>query len=229
MDVWVAGRTIEQVEAVAAEVSGHALVGDVSRAEDVERWVSEVGDVDLLVCNAGMYGPHGALSSADSWWRVFEVNVLGVYLCCEAVAPRMVDRGGGRIVNVGAGAGFMPPNRTPTNTAYPSSKAAVNRFTEMLAEHLAPQSVFVFAISPGLVRTQMSEQLFGDDAPWASPEAAPRLVRALATGEFDALSGRFLHAEDDRPDVLRQRVEQILAADLNAIRLRRAADWTATS
>jgi hypothetical protein len=62
---------------------------------------------------------------------------------------------------------------------------------------------------------------FGDDLPWTPPECAPKLVRALATGEFDSLAGRYLHAEHDPPEQLRQRVEQIAADDLNAIRLRR--------
>ena len=62
---------------------------------------------------------------------------------------------------------------------------------------------------------------FGDDLPWTPPECAPRLVRALASGEFDALAGRYLHAEHDPPAALGDRIEEILANDLNAIRLRR--------
>jgi hypothetical protein len=60
-----------------------------------------------------------------------------------------------------------------------------------------------------------------EDAPWTPPECASRLVRALATGEFDALAGRYLHAEHDPPEQLRERAARILADDLNAIRLRR--------
>jgi hypothetical protein len=78
----------------------------------------------------------------------------------------------------------------------------------------------VFVISPGLVRTEMTEQ-FGDDAPWTPPELAPQLVRELASGRFDALAGRYIHAEHDPPDELERRIDRILAEDLNAIRLRR--------
>jgi hypothetical protein len=67
----------------------------------------------------------------------------------------------------------------------------------------------------------MTDDTFPDDAPWTPPKAAPQLVRALATGEFDRLSGRYLHAEHDPPDELRERIDAILADDLNAIRLRR--------
>jgi len=68
----------------------------------------------------------------------------------------------------------------------------------------------------------MTASHWGDDAPWTPPECAPRLVRALASGEFDALAGRYLHAEHDSLEVLRGRIEEIYkAGDLNAIRLRR--------
>jgi 3-oxoacyl-[acyl-carrier protein] reductase len=221
MEVVVTGRTREQVEHVAAETGGRALVGDVSKRGDVERWASELGDLDLLVNNAGTSGPDGPLGDPDEWWRTFEVNVLGVYLCCWAFAPRMVERGGGRIVNVASGAAYLPTVREGASTAYGSSKAAVHRFSELLASQLAPKSVFVFSISPGLVRTAMTEGNFPDDAPWTPPECAPRLVRALASGDFDALAGRYLHAEHDPPEALRARIDEIREHDRNAIRLQR--------
>jgi 3-oxoacyl-[acyl-carrier protein] reductase len=79
----------------------------------------------------------------------------------------------------------------------------------------------VFSISPGLVKTAMTESHMPDDAPWTPPECAPALVRALASGEFDELAGRYLHAEHDPPEALRSRITQIRHDDLNAIRLRR--------
>jgi 3-oxoacyl-[acyl-carrier protein] reductase len=222
MDVVVTGRTADQVHDVAKEIGGRGLVGDVSNREDVARWCGEVGAVDLLVNNAGISGPDDALPAVDAWWHVFEVNVLGVYLCCHVFAEWMVERGSGRIVNVASGAAYLPGGGMGM-TAYPASKAAVHRFSETLAAALAPQNVFVFSISPGLVRTAMTEAQFGDDAPWTPPECAPRLVHALATGEFDELAGRYLHAEHDPPEKLRERIGAILADDLNAIRLRREA------
>ena len=63
--------------------------------------------------------------------------------------------------------------------------------------------------------------MFPEDAPWTPPELAPQLVRELASGRFDRLSGRYVHAEHDPPDELEARIERILAEDLNAIRLRR--------
>ena len=222
MEVWVTGRTTARIEAVAAEIGGHALTGDVSQEDDVARWFQEVGPVDLLVNNAGVQGSLVTFEQEgpESWWQVFEVNVRGVFLCCRAVVPGMLSRGGGRIVNVASGAAYLPPGGFPS-TAYGPSMAAVHRFSEMLADQLSPRGVFVFSISPGLVRTAMTEGHWGDDAPWTPPERAPRLALALATGEFDALAGRYLHAEHDAPEILRGRIEEIKAGDLNAIRLRR--------
>jgi short-subunit dehydrogenase len=128
----------------------------------------------------------------------------------------MLERGHGRIVITGSGAAYLPGS---TNSAYASSKAAVCRFGETLANQLNAR-IPVFPISPGLVRTEMTGH-FRDDAPWTPPECAPRLVRALASGRFDRLSGRYLHAEHDPPDQLEGRIERILEHDLNAIRLRR--------
>ena len=223
MRVAVSARTRGQVEEVAAEVGGLAIAADVSRRGDVERMVAQVerelGPIDLLVANAGIGNRADPIWDADpgEWWRVFEVNVLGVYLCCRTVIPGMLERGRGRIVITGSGAAYLPGS---TSTAYSASKAAVWRFGETLARQLEGR-VPVFVISPGLVRTQMTEDNFPDDAPWTPPELAPRLVRALASGRADALSGRYVHAEHDDIDELIERADEVRANDLNAIRLRR--------
>jgi NAD(P)-dependent dehydrogenase (short-subunit alcohol dehydrogenase family) len=218
MEVAVSGRTAEQVEEVAAAIDGRALVGDVTRREDVGRWFAELGPVDLLVANAGTADGDGPSweRDPDDWWRTFEVNVLGVHLCCSAAIPGMLERGAGRIVIVGSGSAYLAGQ---SETAYTSSKAAVCRYGETLANALRDR-LPVFVISPGMVQTAMTSD-FPDDAPWTPPECAPRLVRALASGEFDALAGRYLHAEHDPPESLRGRIDEILADDLNAIRLRR--------
>jgi NAD(P)-dependent dehydrogenase (short-subunit alcohol dehydrogenase family) len=129
MDVWVTGRTKDRIEAVAEEIGGHALAGDVSHEDDVHRWFEQAGPADLLVNNAGVQGPTVTFDQEEpeSWWQVFEINVRGVFLCCRAAVPRMLARGGGRIVNVKSGAAYLPPGGFPS-TAYGPSKAAVHRF-----------------------------------------------------------------------------------------------------
>lgn len=216
--VTVTGRTPEQVEEVAAEIGGEAVVGDVSRREDVERMIAAAEPIDLLVANAGVaLWEESWETDPDEWWHVLEVNVLGAYLTCRLALPGMIERGGGRIVITGSGASYLPGS---TSGAYAASKAAVGRFGEVLAKQVEEHGVKVFVISPGLVKTEMTGR-FPDDAPWTPPECAPKLVLALASGRFDALSGRYLHAEHDPPEQLEQRLDRILADDLNAIRLRR--------
>ena len=230
MRVAVAARTREQVERVAQDIGGLALEVDVSDKASVGRMVEdterEVGAIDLLVNNAGIGSKPGAPpiwedEDAGEWWRVFEVNVLGAYLCCQRVLRGMVARGGGRIVNVGSGGGHLPvtPGKAG-GTGYGPSKAALYRFGEVLAGQLEQHGIAVFTISPGLVRTALTERL-GDDAPWTPPSLAPQLVQALASGRADRLTGRYIHAEHDDIEDLIARAEEIVENDLNAIRLRR--------
>jgi 3-oxoacyl-[acyl-carrier protein] reductase len=224
MRVAVTGRTREQVEAIAADIVGLALVGDVSSRGDVVDWVrrveAELGPVDLLVANAGI--SHRERSAwemePDEWWHVFEVNVLGAYLSCRAVIPGMLARGGGRIVLTGSGAAYLPGSH---DSSYSASKAALWRFGETLALQLRERGIPVFVISPGLVQTDMTKDVFAADAPWTPPELAPQLVRVLASGRADALAGRYLHAEHDDVEELIGRAEELVEQDLNSIRLRR--------
>jgi len=218
--VVVAARTRDEIDAVAAEVGGRAVEVDVSSLESVERAVREAGPVELLVANAGVASPAGDVWDFDPerWWKTFEVNVLGVFNCCRAVIPGMIERGAGRIVITGSGASYLPGSAR--NTAYAASKAAVGRFAEGLAQQLEEHGIPVFLFSPGLVRTAMTSG-FSDDAPWTPPELAPNLVRKLASGRYDALSGRYLHAEHDDLDDLLARIDELRERDLNAIRLRR--------
>ena len=213
-DVTVAARSLDQVEAVAGEIGGRAVELDVSDAVAVERAFTAAGPVDLLVANAGIGNQQGATWEVDpaDWWRVFEVNVLGVHLCCRAA----ISNGVSRIVITASGAAYLPGL---SNTAYPASKAAVARYGETLNNELGGR-IPVFFISPGLVQTEMTTT-FPDDAPWTPPELAPELVRKLASGRYDALAGRYIHAEHDDVDDLVARAEEIRGEDLNAIRLRR--------
>ena len=234
MRVAVAARTFQQVAQVAEEIGGLALELDVSDQASVTRAVDQVerelGPIDLLVNNAGvadaaMWRPSEAPpiweERPEDWWRIFEVNVLGAYLCCRAVLRGMSERGRGRIVNIGSAAGYLAV--TPGSlggTAYGPSKAALNRFGEVLAAQVGQHGVSVFTISPGLVRTAITADL-GDDAAWTPPTLAPRLVRTLASGRADRLSGRYLHAEHDDIEALIARSDEIIADDSHAIRLRR--------
>jgi 3-oxoacyl-[acyl-carrier protein] reductase len=217
--VIVAARSGDEIEGVAREIGGRAIRLDVTDREAVERAVSDAGYVELLVANAGIGNQGGATWEVEpeDWWRVVEVNVLGVHLCCRAVIPGMLERGHGRIVITGSGAAYLPG---ASHTAYPASKAAVCRYGETLANELRGR-IPVFVISPGLVKTAMTGDAFSDDAPWTPPDLAPELVRVLASGRADALAGRYIHAEHDDIEDLIARADEIERQDLNAIRLQR--------
>jgi 3-oxoacyl-[acyl-carrier protein] reductase len=225
MRVAVAARSAAQVEETAKEIGGLAVTADVSKEEDVDEMVAtverELGPIDLLVNNAGV-GLQGNLPWEEEpadWWHIFEINVLGAYLCSRAVLRGMVERGHGRIVNTGSGASYLPMGGGGP-TAYGASKAALGRFAELLAGQVARYGISVFVFSPGLVRTDMTEP-FGDDMPWTPPELAPRLVRVLASGRADKLAGRYIHAEHDDIEALIERADEIVERDLNAIRVQR--------
>jgi 3-oxoacyl-[acyl-carrier protein] reductase len=220
--VAVAARTGSEVDEVARQIDGLALEADVTNRGAVSRMVAEternMGPITLLVANAGIGNQDGATWEVDpeDWWRVLEVNVFGVHLCCRAVIPDMLERGKGRIVITGSGAAYLPGS---DHTAYPASKAAVCRYGETLSNELDGR-VPVFFFSPGLVRTAMLGDA-PDELPWTPPELAPQLVRVLASGRADAVAGRYIHAEHDDIEDLIRRAQEIRQNDLNAIRLRR--------
>jgi NAD(P)-dependent dehydrogenase (short-subunit alcohol dehydrogenase family) len=214
--------------AYPADVTDRAAVeGAVAHTE------GELGPVDLLVNNAGAVTALGPFweTDPDVWWRDAEVHVRGAVLWTRAVLPGMVARRRGRIVNVVSGAGAQA---TPYLSAYACAKAALMRLTDSLAAEVASHGVTVFAASPGPVRTALLEATAASpvgrrwlpqfakmlaDGRDLSPARAVRLVRFLAEGRADALSGRYFHASDD-PAALVGRAEEIVREDLHTVRLR---------
>ncbi len=218
-EVVVAARSTGELEDVAAEVGGRAVELDVRDPASAERAVAAAGPVDLLVANAGVNQsplPSWEIDLAE-WRNAFDVNVHGVHHCCRAVIPGMLERGTGRILIAGSGAAFFPGL---TMTEYGASKAAAIRYGESLANELAGR-IPVLVFSPGLVRTAMTIPLFPEDAPWTPPQNVAALVAALASGRYDELAGRYVHAEQDDPDDLLARLDEVRERDLNAVRLQR--------
>jgi NAD(P)-dependent dehydrogenase (short-subunit alcohol dehydrogenase family) len=230
-------QLVEVVDGITA-AGGRALActADVTDRAAVEAAVARVervlGPIDLLVNNAGVGGPIGPLarSDADEWWRCVEVNLRGTLLCSRAALPGMLSRRRGRIVNIASGAG----TRAIANlSAYVTSKAALIRLTENLATEVQEFGIRAFAVQPGTVRTAMAETVLnskearkwlpqlvevfhrGQDLP---PERAGRLVVFLASGQADALSGRFLAVEWDC-EGLANRASEITGTDALTLRL----------
>lgn len=234
MRVAVAARTAADVDEVAAATGGLALVLDVTDAgaceEAVARVDEELGPLALLVNNAGLGGsgtPTWEQDLAD-WRRVIEVNFLGAVACTTAALRRMAPPGAGRVVNVASNAAFYrvgsDPEMPSISSAYMASKAALVRWTEALAHEAKPFGVSVFAISPGMVWTEMTRDTFADwphEHTWSRPELTAELVAFIASGALDRLSGRYVHARADDWRSLPDHASAILADDRLALRLTR--------
>jgi 3-oxoacyl-[acyl-carrier protein] reductase len=139
-------------EATAAALGGKGRQCDVADPAAVRAVAAEVGPVDVLVNNAGIwrFGPLIEASAADID-EVLRVNLLGTLHCCQAFAPGMAERGGGAIVNLSSAAAIT---RSPGIEVYPVSKGAVETLTGQLALELGPASIRVNAVGPGLIVTE---------------------------------------------------------------------------
>ncbi|MDX6215586.1 MAG: hypothetical protein QOG99_1170 [Frankiales bacterium] len=210
---------------------GHVL--DVASPDAVSEVFAQIiadhGVPDLLVNNAAVSGGSGLtwdLTDTD-WWRVMEVNVRGTQLCTRAVLPGMIARGSGRVVNLSSGAATYPiglDNDGELTSAYMASKAAVNRFTEALAGECHASGVRVFALSPGMVKTDMTAEVFThiwhDEDVWTPIERCLDLICDMDSGLLDALSGRYLRAAIDDWRAVVSRADEVLELDTHALRLR---------
>ena len=133
---------------------------DVSDSEKVKAYFSAKGEVDLLVCNAGVTEDKPLLRmTAEDWDRVMEVNLKGSFRCAREVAGGMVKRRSGHIVFISSFSAIHPPIGQAN---YAASKAAMLGLMKSMARELGPRNVRVNAILPGFLETSMTEGL-GDD------------------------------------------------------------------
>src|SRR5450631_3590263 len=164
------GDQLAEVAATIAATGGIALAlpGDVTRQADVERIVGaateQLGDVTLLVNNAGTPGPFGPIGVVNphDWWSAQQVHQLAPLLFASALIPGMRKRGGGRIINISATAAVVV---APSLSAYCVGKAAQNRLTEHIDAEGKADGIRAFSLQPGMVVTAFAEQTA------ASPEA----------------------------------------------------------
>jgi NAD(P)-dependent dehydrogenase (short-subunit alcohol dehydrogenase family) len=210
---------LAETVALIKEGGGSAVMfpADVTDWDAVEQLVKEIerrlGPIGLLINNAGVSGPSLPFWEQDPWesWRVVEINLRGAMVCSRAVLPGMVARHRGRIINMSSN---WATRSCPFDPAYSSSKAAILRLTDSLAAALNEHGVYVFAITPGTVRTSMTERLWlymetdmwppGHLRPprmspsdWSPTERVVGLAMTLAAGKADLLTGRFLSVHDD--------------------------------
>jgi short-subunit dehydrogenase len=165
--VWGFARDAQRLEQLRS-LGIHPVVGDVSDAADRSRLLSEVGEVDVLINNAGL-GFEGLIETmtSEDVRRLYEVNVLGLIDLSLGVLPQMLRRSQGHIVNVGSIAGWAAG---PPQSVYSSTKFAVAGFTDALRREVAHRGVHVCLIAPGPVRTEfMARCQTGAPAARSSP------------------------------------------------------------
>lgn len=153
----------DQLAVAAAELGGaHVEQLDVSDAEAVARaaetTAAALGKIDILVCSAGITGATVPVQEfpLDSWRRVLDINLNGLFYCCRAVVPHILANGYGRIVNVASVAG---KEGNPNASAYSASKAGVIGFTKSLGKELAGKGVIANALTPATFESPILAQL----------------------------------------------------------------------
>ena len=176
-------RDLEETSRAYGRGKMEYVVGDVSKDADVDRLFSRSielhGKVDILINNAAVYPMCAFLESpAEEWRRAIEINVIGLAMCCQRALPGMLERGYGRIINLGSFAWKKP---IPSSSAYSASKGAVRSLTKAIASEIDRSrypNVLVNELIPGTVKTRMSET--GEDPMNIYPHA--RFIVELPSG-----------------------------------------------
>jgi NAD(P)-dependent dehydrogenase (short-subunit alcohol dehydrogenase family) len=198
----------QKVFAKTCDVSNEAQVNEL-----VAFVLRELGSLQALVLNAGIYGPMGATESVslDEWRRALDINLFGVLLPSRAVIPHFKKAGRGKIMVLSGGGATNP---LPNISSYAASKAAVVRLAETLAEELKPFHVDVNAIAPGALATRLVDEVlaagadkvgaafFEKNKTWKEkgatpPEFGANLAVYLASAESDGITGKLISAQWD--------------------------------
>lgn len=153
--VGVLARSAQEVRRVAAEIGGTALVADVADADRLASVLQSLGEVDIVVANAGVVWPLGRFAEVDmgEWEQSLTINVTGAVRAVRACLPGMLRRGWGRVLTISSGAAGAPG--MPSANAYSTGKAALDMFTLHLAREVAGTGVTINAVRPGVVDTEM--------------------------------------------------------------------------
>jgi NAD(P)-dependent dehydrogenase (short-subunit alcohol dehydrogenase family) len=211
---------------------------DVSNETQVNELVAfalrELGSLQALVLNAGIYGPMGATESVDlnEWKRALDINLFGVLLPSRAVIPHFKKNGHGKIIVLSGGGATNP---LPNISSYAASKAAVVRLMETLAEELKSFRVDVNAIAPGALATRLVDEVlaagaekvgaafFEKNKSWKEKGAVPlelgaNLAVYLASAESDGITGKLISAQWDPWRDLQKHRDELMKSDIYCLR-----------
>jgi 3-oxoacyl-[acyl-carrier protein] reductase len=255
-DVMICGRDADALEIARQELRRRApkeqLVlarkADVSDPTQVDELIadaaSQMPTLMVLVNNAGVYGPKGAVESANwaEWVKAIEINLFGSVLCARAFVPLWRRRGYGKLVQISGGGATAP---LPGLSAYAVSKAGVVRFAETLALELRDSAVDVNAIAPGALNTRLLDEVIeagpasvGEafhsraleqrESGGTPPERGAALAVWLASAASDGITGKLISAVwDPWRELPRHRADH--DSDINTLRrivpADRGQDW----
>ena len=178
--------------AVAEETGAVAICADVADEQQVKEAFRRSGQVDILVCNAGisLWSPIN-LTSPEQWDRIFAVNVKGIYHCVNAALPGFLQKQAGAIVTVSSMWGQVGAS---CEAPYSATKGAVIALTKALAKELGPSGIRVNCVAPGVILTDMCANVAPDileqlrlETPLEQngrPEDVARAIEFLANAEF---------------------------------------------
>jgi NAD(P)-dependent dehydrogenase (short-subunit alcohol dehydrogenase family) len=228
-DELAAAFPAQKVLAQPCDVSNESQVNELTAFA-----LRELGSLDALVLNAGIYGPMGPTESVDlnEWRRAIDINLFGVLLPCRAVIPHFKKAGRGKVVVLSGGGATNP---LPNISAYAAGKAAVVRLMETLAEELKPHRVDVNAIAPGALATRLVDEVlaagpekvgagfFEKNQQWKQNGATPldlgaSLAVYLAGAESDGITGRLLSAQWDSWARLAEHRDELAKSDIYCLR-----------
>lgn len=212
--------------------------GDVSIAADVQRLAdiaaSTFARTDVLICNAGIYGPKGPIESVDweSWAQAIATNLMGAVLCVRAFAPLLKASERGKVIFLSGGGATKP---MPFLSAYAASKAAVVRFGETLAEEWSEIGIDVNMVAPGALNTRLLDEVI-EAGPGAVGEAfyaaslkqkesggtplerGAALCVYLGSRESDGITGKLVSAVWDPWERFHHLREQLSESDVYTLR-----------
>lgn len=229
----------EELASIAqAKAKVAAFPADVAKPNDVKRLVAdavaELGGVDILVCNAGVYGPKGPIEEVDwnAWTQAIEINLLGTVLCCREVLPHMKKQKRGKIILLSGGGATKP---MANMSAYAASKAAVVRFGDTLADEVKAFGIDVNSVAPGALNTRLLdevlaagpekvgakfyEQSLKQKTQGGTPlERGAALCVYLASSESDGITGKLISAVWDPWEKLQEHAADLKDSDIYTLR-----------
>ena len=214
-DVIINGRNLEKAKAVAKEIESlgvrsMAIGADVSLSSDVKRMVDEsinsFGRIDILVNNAGVnpFILEAEKIKEEGWDQVLDVNLKGVFLCCQAVGRQMIKQGSGKIINISSTAGILGDQGF---LPYCVSKAGVMMLTRVLAYEWSRYNILVNAIAPGVIAGGMNTPVLNKEIlvsgltqniplkRFGKPEEILSIVLFLASEDSSYINGTTIVAD----------------------------------